>query len=205
METKKKNINNVNDTNTNFDVLDFGKKKRDNSNAGGANTTLHGLSFEKKTSAENKLKDDGFIDCGYYLKKTINGKKIMFFTQYGLKKYLKKTHEIEIERHPDEAYLIEEKNKKTLIIIEKKAQICEGSTDIKLWAGPGLKREYELCVEDKIKIEYAFCVNDFFSEKFESESKFKKLEIILKENNIPIFHGDKENYLDELFSWLGIT
>jgi hypothetical protein len=64
-------------------------------------------------------------------------------------------------RCPDECYLIKFNDKMILKIIEKKEQNVAGSVDIKLWSAPSLKREYEILVDGKMKIEYAFCLNSF--------------------------------------------
>jgi hypothetical protein len=90
-----------------------------------------------------------------------------------------------------------------LKIIEKKEQNVAGSVDIKLWSAPSLKREYEILVDGKMKIEYAFCLNSYLYKKFESnETKYKILKQILDENKIKIFHGGVENYFEELNVWI---
>jgi hypothetical protein len=88
-------------------------------------------------------------------------------------------------------------------ILEKKNQNAEGSVDTKLWAGPSLKREYQICFDklnksnksDKMfKVEYAFTLNKFFKTKFtdpenKDNPKYSVLKEILDENSIEVFYG----------------
>lgn len=115
-------------------------------NAGGANTNLYGKSFEDKT--------------------------IVFVLQSGLKTYMKNKYGITIFRCPDEAYIIEyTSGRKVIKILEKKKQRVEGSVETKLWAGPSLKREYELVCEGNFEVYYGFCVSDFLKKKLVSNDK----------------------------------
>lgn len=184
--------------------------------AGGANTNLHGKKFEEKTSNESRLLEKGFIKIymdkkeqktNYYLEKNVLDGKFVFVQQSGLKKYMKKFYNEELFRCPDEAYfwLPNENNKPTLKILEKKEQKVEGSVDTKLLSGPSFKREYELVLDNKFVIEYAYCLNEYFKKEFTSESKkYKILSQILNENSIPTLFGDDEDYFDKLDMWVGI-
>lgn len=85
----------------------------------------------------------------------------------------------------------------------KKEQHREGSVETKLWAGSSLKREYEIILGDNFSIDYAYCINKFLSEKFNSDNqKYNILRQILKENNIIVLHAGKSNYYDKLEDWI---
>ena len=89
--------------------------------------------------------------------------------------------------------------------LEKKEQQTAGSVDTKLLSGPAFKREYELALEGKFKIEYAYCLNEYFNKEFTSDSKkYKILGQILSENNIPTLFGDEEDYFGKLDAWIGL-
>lgn len=180
--------------------------------AGGANTTFYGKKFEDKTNNQERLIDMGYVkhlkNGYYYLEKTFEDKTVVFVLQDSLKKYLKNKYNIEIFRRPDEAYIIEYTNgEKVIRILEKKEQKVEGSVETKLWAGIGLKREYELVLGDEFKVVYGFCVSKFLQKKFvSSDKKFVILNQILRENNIDVLFGDDENYFATLDKWIdGLT
>ena len=112
--------------------------------AGGANTNVSGKSFEEKTSIipeliklnfEKKIFETG--KKNYYYIKEENNKKIIFLEQNGFKKYMLKVYNKVIRRSPDEAFLIEEKDKeyKIIKILEKKNQNYEGSVFDKIFNG----------------------------------------------------------------------
>jgi hypothetical protein len=177
--------------------------------AGGANTTFYGKKFEDKTNNQERLIEMGYVkhlkNGYYYLEKTFEDKTVVFVLQDSLKKYLKNKYNIEIFRRPDEAYIIEYTNgEKVIRILEKKEQKVEGSVETKLWAGIGLKREYELVLGDEFKVVYGFCVSKFLQKKFvSSDKKFVILNQILRENNIDVLFGDDENYFATLDKWIG--
>jgi hypothetical protein len=177
--------------------------------AGGANTTFYGKKFEDKTNNQERLIEMGYVKhlkkSYYYLEKTFEDKTVVFVLQDSLKKYLKNKYNIEIFRRPDEAYIIEYTNgEKVIRILEKKEQKVEGSVETKLWAGIGLKREYELVLGDEFKVVYGFCVSKFLQKKFvSSDKKFVILNQILRENNIDVLFGDDENYFATLDKWIG--
>ena len=118
-------------------------------------------------------------------------------------------YNIDVYRKPDEAFIIEAfiiedstKDKVIIKIIEKKNQNVEGSVETKLYASPSLKREYQLMFKDtKYIIEYILCVNTFLYDKINSNHpKYINLNIILSENNIPIFNGNDDNYFVKINS-----
>jgi len=204
------------------------EKKRDNSDenkrdnnkprinkgtgAGGAKTTYNGKTFEEKTDNQKILLNTGYIKkkysekdkskYNYYLYKKIDDKTIIFTLQDGFKTYIKKIENIDIFRKPDEVYIVEHKDKKTIKILEKKAQYVEGSVEMKLWSGTAIKREYEILLKEYV-IQYAFCVSDFLKKKLLSnEAKYKILNKIFEENNITILFGDDSDYFEKLDLWI---
>lgn len=181
--------------------------------AGGANTNHYGKIFENTTNNEERLINEGFhkelLDnskktYNYCLVKSFEGYKKYFVLQSGLKLYMKKMHNIDLFRCPDEAYIFEYENGTTEIkILEKKEQNVQGSVETKLWSGPSLKREYELVLGDNFKVSYGFCVSSFLKNKIESqEKKYKVLLQILNESNIQVLYGDDENYFIKLDDWI---
>jgi hypothetical protein len=182
--------------------------------AGGANTNYYGKRFEEKTNNEMRLLENEYIKNNithkiknvydYYLSKTYENKTIIFLLQNGLKTYMKNKYDIQLFRCPDEAYIIEYNDGKKIIkILEKKEQNVEGSVETKLWSGPALKREYELLLNDLFEVHYCFCVNNFLKKKITSTNqKYILLNIILKENEIPILYGEDDDYFDNLNNWI---
>ena len=180
--------------------------------AGGANTNYNGKNFEKLTCIENKLLENNFtkITMGknktdYYFEKKDNENKILYFTQGALKLYLMKTYNIVIYRNPDEAFLIYHNNKYHLKIIEKKNQNGAGSVDEKFKTGRANIREYIHMINDKIKLDtisYAFVVNKWLEDKFKTERKFQIMKKIMDEDNIMLFYGESENYIDNIYNWV---
>ncbi len=65
-------------------------------------------------------------------------------------------------------------------------QKVEGSVDAKLWSGPSLKEEYQIIFDEhktvKFKIDYYFCLNNYFYDKFKNDKKFR----YYSENKTPI-------------------
>jgi hypothetical protein len=180
--------------------------------AGGANTNFYGKKFEDKTNNQNRLLEMGYIKNNYtkskkindfYLLKTFEDKTIVFVLQNGLKTYMKYKYNIDMFRCPDEAYIIEyTSGKKVIKIIEKKEQNVEGSVETKLWAGPSLKREYELVLDNEFEVHYGFSVNNFLKMKLTSnDKKYTILNTIFQENNIVVLFGDDENYFQTIDTW----
>jgi len=188
--------------------------------AGGSNTNINGLSFEKKTSIENKLLENNFKKIvmnkknkyGYYFTCNNNNAKIIYLTQTGFKLYFKKKFNIDVYKHPDEAFLIISKNKYYIKILEKKNQNVNGSVEDKLKTGKFNKKEYEkifekcitnLKLSHKFDISYAFCISKFLQNKFMSNlPKYEIIKEIMTEDDIQIFYGEDENYFDKLFEWI---
>ena len=183
--------------------------------AGGTNTNINGLSFEKKTSIENKLIENEFkkniitnTKNGYYFEyNDLNiNKKIIYLTQGGFKLYFKKEFNIDSYKIPDEAFIIIHNNEYNIKILEKKNQNVEGSVEDKLKTGLFTKKEYEKILKKipyKLNIHYAFCVSKFLQDKFQSNQiKYNNMMEIMTEDNIKLFYGDNENYFDTLFEWI---
>ena len=187
--------------------------------AGGSNTNYYGKKFEVKTNNQERLIEMGYekqsfpktskknsdgYDSYDSVSKTFEDKTVVFVLQGGLKKYCKNKYNIDIFRNPDEAYIIEYTNgTKAIKILEKKEQNMEGSVETKLWAGPALKREYELVLGDEFNVDYGFCVSSFLQKKFiSSNNKFIILNKILREHNIAVLFGDDTNYFETLDNWV---
>lgn len=178
--------------------------------AGGANTNFYGKKFEEKTNNELRLLEMGYIKNSfskkiydYYLSKIFEDKNVIFVLQNGLKKYMKNKYNIDLFRCPDEAYIIEyTSGRKIIKILEKKEQNVSGSVETKLWAGPSLKREYELILGEDFEVSYGFCVSKYLKDKLISnEKKYTTLNTILSESNISVLFGDDENYFETFDTW----
>jgi len=187
-------------------------------NAGGKNTNINGLTFEKNTCIENKLIDNNFIKVimnpknkyGYYYELVNENNKIIYLTQSGFKLYFKNIFNINIHKHPDEAFIIITDNEYKIKILEKKNQNQDGSVEEKLKTGDFNKREYDKMINLQntntnitFIIEYAFCISKFLQNKFESNNiKYNIIKEIMLEDNINIFYGEDNNYLDEIYNWI---
>jgi len=186
------------------------KNKNKGTGAGGKNTTLNGGSFENITSIESMLLSKGFVKkkfttCSdYFMEKKLENENIslVYVKQWGLKTFMKENYKKSSFRKPDEAFIVIEKDKITINILEKKFQSVEGSVDIKLWAGNSLKREYEIYFGDKFVINYAFSLSKYLINKVNSkEPKWNILKIILQEHNIIIFNPDNSDYFSQIINW----
>ena len=207
------NFNNLNIMNTINTINSINPPTNKGTGAGGSNTNYYGKKFEEKTNNEKRLLDMGYDknsfstkptkSSDYYLSKKFEDKTIVFVLQSGLKKYMKIKYNKELFRCPDEAYIIEYSDgRKAIKILEKKEQNREGSVETKLWAGPSLKREYELVLGSEFNVSYGFCVSDFLKNKLISnETKYTTLNSIFIENNIVVLFGENENYFTTLDIW----
>jgi hypothetical protein len=178
--------------------------------AGGANTNVNGKSFEEKTSIipeliklnfQKKIFETGKKD--YYYIKEENNKKIIFLEQNGFKKYMFKIYNKVIRRAPDEAFLIEEKDKeyKIIKILEKKNQNSEGSVFDKIFNGLIIKEEYQFHLGVSFKIEYSYCLSEFFKKKL-NDKYYDYYTNICKKNNINIFYADDVEYFKKINNWI---
>ena len=185
--------------------------------AGGANTNLNGISFEKKTDNEPRLLSTGFVrkpipgskaKYAYYLEHEIGpDESITYLTQSGLRLYFAHFfNNKDICRKPDEAYLFRNGDKYTLKILEKKNQNTDGSVDTKLLAGKGFIDEYEIILGPNFTVKYAFCLSEFLKKDYISDcKKSQALRRINEKYGIAVLYGDDENYFDTLDEWIAST
>jgi hypothetical protein len=142
-------------------------------------------------------------------------KSEVFVLQTGMKRYMMMRYGVQMFRFPDEAYIIETRSGNeihlTVKILEKKEQQVQGSVDIKLWAGPSLKREYELVLQPDmppgvtVEVHYGFCLSTFLANKLKSDKKkYTTLNTILGEHNIAVLFGDDANYFEHLDAWTAL-
>ena len=180
--------------------------------AGGAATNANGKPFEEITSVIPLLIKLGFtkmeikkgIKSQSYTKKD-GAKEFYFFTQKAFKMYMMNTFNKELFREPDEAFLIKQDNKYTLIIIEKKAQNGYGSVDLKLCCGPYFIREYKECLGDDFDIKYCFCLNEYLKNEYTSDTpKYRVMRKLHKEDNIPVLFGSDTDYFSKLQDYVGL-
>jgi len=187
-------------------------KKNKGTGAGGKNTTLNGGSFEKVTSIESKLLEEGFSkkefnkSKQYYYEKVLGDYTLIYVSQWSLRTFMEQFYNTSAIRKPDEAFIIinnKDKTKKPVLnILEKKYQSGDGSVDIKLWAGPIIKREYEIYYGDKFDISYAFSLSEYLEEKMNSNcEKWIILNKIFIEYDIKSFYDSDTKYLDQVYNW----
>ena len=174
--------------------------------AGGANTNKTGKPFEENTDNLKRMVEHGFAKQKSWLSKQFEDRTVVIVKQHGLKQYAKHKYGIDdIYRCPDEAYIIEyATGKKVIKILEKKMQNVEGSVETKLYAGPLLKRDYEMMFGPEFEIQYGFCISEFLQKNITSGTKkYNNLRKMLEEeNNIPILFGNDANYFETLDSWI---
>lgn len=180
--------------------------------AGGSKTNLYGKKFELDTSNELYLNTQDYKKIifdkskyGYGLYKKNTNYEIYYINQNGLNVIFNKYFKLnkDVYRKPDEAYIIIKDDKINIKILEKKVQNVEGSVEEKLWLGPIIKRDYELIFGENININFAYCVNNFLKNKFNSnKTKYNNLLKIYNENNIKLFYGEDEDYLIKVNEWI---
>jgi len=170
-------INNIDldKDNKNKPIINRGTK------AGGKNTNINGLNFEKETSCKNILEEEGYNDFSKNLFKQFINKKKIYSVIDGCKS-------------PDECYINEDK--KHIIIIEKKFQNKNGSVCEKIQTAPFKKLYFEKILP-LYKITYAYILSKWF----ETNCKVV-IEMLQKDYKIPILIvNDKfidKNFIKEL-------
>jgi hypothetical protein len=177
--------------------------------AGGSNTNLLGKSFELRTLNPNLSTYKKYVygrqkrKHDFHMVAEGDDMRIVFAMQSGFKQYVKNKYNISIFRLPDEAYILEYKSgRKVVKILEKKEQSGAGSVETKLWAGPSLKREFEI-VMPGFEIVYGFCVSSYLQKLFESQDKkYVILNKILAENGIEVLFGESADYSEKLNIWV---
>lgn len=180
--------------------------------AGGSNTNVSGLAFEKHTDNMQRLLDKGFVKTnmnssknGFYLSKVVDDKELIYVTKSGFKLYAKQFLGVSPFREPDECYIVKHKDFIELKIVEKKNQNTEGSVELKLYSGIGLLQEYNKVFSNNFQVSYAFCLSQFFKNKFNSDSiKYQVMQEVLRDNEIEILYGNDENYFELLDEWIGV-
>lgn len=173
--------------------------------AGGANTNQTGKTFEDSTDNLLRMCKFGFVRGAHWIEKQYVDKWVIISKQRDFGRCVKHKYNIDhVYRWPDEAYVIEYPNGRKIIkILEKKMQNREGSVETKIFAGPSLKREYELMFGSVFEVQYGFCVSAFLQKKMTSgTNKYNNLLKILKEHNIPVLFGDDANYFETLDLWI---
>ena len=186
------------------------KIKNKGTGAGGANTNASGKPFEEKTSIipeliklnfQKKIFGKGKKD--YYYFKNYENKKILFLEQGGFQKYIYETYNKNIRRKPDEAFIIEEKDKDYIIIkiLEKKNQNGEGSVFDKIFNGPTIKEEYQAHLGNKVKIEYSYCLSEYFKNRL-NDNYYEFYKNKCKKENINIFYADDNEYFKNINNWI---
>ena len=179
--------------------------------AGGKNTNITGKAFEKITDMQDwlikrnfKVVNNEFCTSSFleYIDKKIS---IQHFTQYSFQQYILKKFNIHFDFLPDCAFIITDKKSNiiNIRILEKKTQNGEGSVDTKLFGAPTLKKIYqEKYFGDKFNVNYAYIVNDYYKDKFNSATKFMYLKEEFDNADIRIFYSSDENYFDAIYKWL---
>jgi len=164
-------INNIDLDNDNKSIKNRG------TNAGGKNTNVNGLNFEKETSYKKILEDKGYKDYSKNLfKKYLQEKKIY-------------SH-IDGCKSPDECYINEEI--KHIIVLEKKFQNKGGSVCEKIQTAD-FKKSYFEDILPSYKITYAYILSKWF----ENNCK-KSIEILEKKYKIPILIIN-DKFIDKKF------
>jgi hypothetical protein len=170
--------------------------------AGGANTNVNGLSYEDKTNLEPLFSELMFntttkikkIKFNGYSNELINANKSILYkymNSIGEKSSLQQASGC---KEPDEAYI--DNNKKSVFIIEKKFQQTSGSVDEKIQTGPFKKMHYSQQFPN-YKIYYIYCLSDWFK-----RSEYNSVLEYNRQNNIPIFWGNDENYKNKIIDFM---
>ena len=179
--------------NNESDKLEENKKDSGDSNK-------NGLLYEEITDLKDRYNIVDTKDGYKIIEFNDSEKKIIQVNKFKLHKYMekhnKKNMNIKVAhgcKCPDEAYVIEDEKK--LFIIEKKFQHCSGSTCEKIQTGDFKKKHYRKLFPS-YKVEYIFCLSDWFKLNCESEIEY------LEEIKIPIFWGNDANYKDKIILFM---
>jgi hypothetical protein len=175
--------------------------------AGGANTNKSGKNFEQRTDVVPYLEKRNFCKhvmnkskYGHYLMRTDDDKTTYFTQQNGFKIFVKTHYNVSVQRHPDEAFIVEYNNgTKKVFVLEKKNQNKDGSCDTKLYAGQGFKMEFQEDFGKDFAIEYGFCLCDFFKNK-----KYEKMMKIIGQQGVEVFFANDNDYFDKISQWLDL-
>ena len=59
--------------------------------------------------------------------------------------------------------------------------------------------------QNNVEVEYAFCLSDFFKERFASDNKkYHIMKEIIEEDDIVIMYGKDNDYFETLDKWIGM-
>lgn len=183
------------------------KEKNAGTGAGGAQTNINGLAFEKQTSLKQALIEKGFIvkrativnpagnavhieDAVYDEEGEIV--RALLLEQGKLQKWMKDFYNISMgdvlskKLRPDEAlYYIETK---TLHILEKKWQQTSGSVDEKLQTCVYKRHQYERlakAIDPEMNVTFAYICNDWFR-----KTEYKDVFTYMADNNIKAYFNE---------------
>jgi hypothetical protein len=166
--------------------------------AGGAATNASGKPFEELTSIEPKLLELGFQHAKAGKKSYLTKDNVAFLTQGTLKAYVKQEFDKNVNRNPDEAYLIKRPDCHVLRILEKKNQNGAGSVSDKLLNGPSFVEYYEWALGEGFKVEYAYCLSPFLEELYKKDTF---LQHVYTKHNIQVFFSSDPEYFTKVGSW----
>jgi hypothetical protein len=189
--------------------------------AGGAKTTKNGKAFEKKFrhlferiiigSGFKRIEENKKRKMNYHFHKKLNGNDEVWIAQEesardllkekfpGIFSYAFPMRNTVLEsktkegRKADVLILIHKDGEFHLKIIEIKAQSCNGSVDLKLYAGEGIIDEYRH--ENISSIKYCFYINDWVANNIITQHIID----FNRKRNIPIF---KEVDIRQLLQWV---
>ena len=171
LDKDNKNKDNKNKDNKDKPIINRGTK------AGGKNTNINGLNFEKETSCQKILEEKSYKDYSKNLFKQFINKKKIYSVIDGCKS-------------PDECYINEDK--KHIIIIEKKFQNKSGSVCEKIQTAPFKKLYFEKILP-LYEITYAYILSKWF------ETNCKEvIEMLQKDYKIPILIVN-DKFIDKKF------
>lgn len=181
--------------------------------AGGAATNTSGLTFENKVSSEEHLLSLEFskvifnknIKNGFYLwKRYPDDTNVFFLKKKGFNLYMKSKFNVDIEREPDEAFIvIDKEGNKKMFILEKKNQNRDGSVEDKIEAAYGIRFHYRYHATG-FEVHYGFCLSKWFKRRFTKHKKYVSTKVQFQDEKIPYFFGDDIDYKQKLFSWVGV-
>jgi len=168
--------------------------------AGGGNTNKNGLSYEEITDLLTEFETVGTKNSCNIIQ--FNGSDIKFVhaCKSNTHKFMNSINEKNLDlnpaagcKSPDEAYINEDN--KIIFIIEKKFQQGSGSVDEKIQTGDFKKKHYSQLFPN-FKVEYIYCLSDWFKNGYSSELSY------LKENNIQIFWGSDDDYKSKIITFM---
>ena len=166
--------------------------------AGGVNTNVNGLSYEKLTDLCSHFIIIEILKFGERIRFNNSEKEFVRTKKANLFKYMEKHIDQKINhahgcKQPDECYIDEES--KNIFIIETKFQQVTGSVcekiqtpDFKLWQ---YKRIFP-----NFNIIYIYCLSEWFKFKCEAEIEY------LMYKKIPIFWGSNETYKEDIINFI---